>query len=166
MRIPTRWLILGVLTAAHLVGAPSLAETPRYDLSSEKVLYCVGYAHLDTQWRWDFAKTIDQFILDTLDQNFERMDKYPAYVFNFTGSVRYQMMKEYYPEKYARLKKYIADGRWFRRFMRLMARSALSSIGMGSSSLTQVIPTLTSGGWSTRKIRISRFMKVSWRRVC
>ncbi|MCH8852762.1 MAG: hypothetical protein IID41_08950, partial [Planctomycetes bacterium] len=65
------------------------------------------------QWRWDFSKTIDQFILDTLDQNFERMDKYPGYVFNFTGSVRYQMMKEYYPEKYARLKKYIAEGRWY-----------------------------------------------------
>ncbi|MFQ5410876.1 MAG: glycoside hydrolase family 38 C-terminal domain-containing protein, partial [Phycisphaerae bacterium] len=94
-------------------AAPSYAEMPKYDLSRDKVLYCVGYAHLDTQWRWDFCKTIDQFILDTLDQNFERFEKYPGYVFNFTGSVRYQMMKEYYPKKYARLKEYIAAGRWF-----------------------------------------------------
>lgn len=86
---------------------------PLYDLSSEKVLYCVGYAHLDTQWRWDFCTTIDKYIRDTLDQNFERIEQFPEYVFNFTGSVRYEMMKEYYPEKYARLKQYIADGRWF-----------------------------------------------------
>ena len=84
-----------------------------FDLSKEKVLYCVGYAHLDTQWRWDFGTTIDRFIRDTLDQNFERFERYPGYVFNFTGSVRYKMMKEYYPQKYERLKKYIAEGRWF-----------------------------------------------------
>ena len=74
----TRWLVIAVLVAAQLLVAPAFAEPPRYDLSHEKVLYCVGYAHLDTQWRWDFCKTIDQFILDTLDQNFDRMEKYPA----------------------------------------------------------------------------------------
>jgi len=84
----------------------------KYDLSRDKVLYCVGYAHLDTQWRWDFQTTIDKYIRDTLEHNFERIEKYPGYVFNFTGSVRYEMMREYYPEHYARLKKYISDGRW------------------------------------------------------
>ncbi|HKQ48268.1 MAG TPA: glycoside hydrolase family 38 C-terminal domain-containing protein [Phycisphaerae bacterium] len=89
------------------------AEPPKYDLSKDRVLYCVGYAHLDTQWRWDYCTTIDQYIKNTLDDNFQRFEKYPGYVFNFTGSVRYEMMKEYYPEKYERLKKYIAEGRWF-----------------------------------------------------
>jgi len=111
--LTTRWLLLGALVAALLVVTPSFGEEPQYDLSHEKVLYCVGYAHLDTQWRWDYCRTIDQFILDTLDQNLDRFEKFPGYVFNFTGSVRYQMMKEYYPERYARLKKYIAEGRWF-----------------------------------------------------
>lgn len=89
------------------------AEGRKHDLSKERVLYCVGYAHLDTQWRWDFCTTIDRFIADTLNQNFERIEKYPEYVFNFTGSVRYQMMKEYYPEKFEQLKKHIAAGRWY-----------------------------------------------------
>ncbi len=92
---------------------PAPADVPRYDLSKDKVLYCVGYAHLDTQWRWDFSTTIDRYIAATLDDNFARFEKYPGYVFNFTGSVRYEMMKEYYPEKYEQLKRYIADGRWF-----------------------------------------------------
>lgn len=83
------------------------------DLSKEKVLYAVGYAHLDTQWRWDYVTTIDVFLKDTLDGNFRLFEKYPGYVFNFTGSTRYELMKEYYPQKYEKLKEYIKDGRWF-----------------------------------------------------
>lgn len=105
-----------IVTSIFLFGWHSFsafAEQPQFDLSKDKVLYCVGYAHLDTQWRWDFCTTIDKFIRDTLEQNFALFEKYPDYVFNFTGSVRYEMMREYYPEHYAKLKKYIAAGRWF-----------------------------------------------------
>lgn len=80
---------------------------------ANKALYCVGYAHLDTQWRWDFVKTIDDYIRATLDDNFALFERHPEYVFSFTGSVRYEMMKEYYPKRYERLKQYIADNRWF-----------------------------------------------------
>lgn len=101
------------LCAHTCIAAVSVGEAPRFDLSKDKVLYCVGYAHLDTQWRWDFRTTIDKYIRDTLERNFALFDKYPGYAFNFTGSVRYEMMKEYYPAEYARLRQYIADGRWF-----------------------------------------------------
>ncbi len=103
----------GVVWAAAMACTVARGEEPRFDLSKDKVLYCVGYAHLDTQWRWDYCTTIDRFIKDTLEQNFALFEKYPDYVFNFTGSVRYEMMKEYYPEHYEQLKKYIAQGRWF-----------------------------------------------------
>jgi len=93
--------------------APPAPEKPKFDLSKDHVLYCVGYSHLDTQWRWDFCTTIDQYVKNTLDDNFQRFERYPGYVFNFTGTVRYEMMKEYYPEKYAQLRKYVAQGRWF-----------------------------------------------------
>ena len=89
-------------------------EAPSRDLSVEanKALYAVGYAHLDTQWRWDFVTTIDEYIRSTLDDNFALFEAHPEYVFNFTGSVRYEMMKEYYPQRYERLKEYIAADRW------------------------------------------------------
>lgn len=123
-RTPMRHAIVVALTltlapampyaeSAEMPPSPPPPEEPKYDLGKEHVLYCVGYAHLDTQWRWDFCTTIDQFIKNTLDDNFQRFERFPGYVFNFTGSVRYEMMKEYYPEKYARLRQYIADGRWF-----------------------------------------------------
>lgn len=105
--------LFGGLLALAVAIVPARCEEPMYDLSKDKVLYCVGYAHLDTQWRWDFCTTIDKYVRDTLDQNFSRFEKFPGYTFNFTGSVRYEMMKEYYPEKYEQLKKYIAHGRWF-----------------------------------------------------
>ncbi len=83
------------------------------DLSSQKTLYVVGYAHLDTQWRWTYPLVIREYIANTLHRNFDLIEKYPNYVFNFSGSRRYEMMKEYFPQEYEKLKKYIADGRWF-----------------------------------------------------
>ena len=46
-------------------------------------------------------------------KNFRLIEKYPHYVFNFTGANRYRVIKEYYPDDYARLKKYVEAGRWF-----------------------------------------------------
>ncbi|MCE5341222.1 MAG: glycosyl hydrolase-related protein [Planctomycetaceae bacterium] len=88
-------------------------EKSKWELSKDKVLYTVGYSHLDTQWRWDYQKTINDYIKATLYDNIAMLEKYPEYTFNFTGAVRYEMMKEYYPEKYEEMKKYIEQGRWF-----------------------------------------------------
>lgn len=90
-----------------------MKKAPEVDLSKESVLYIVGYAHLDTQWRWAYPQVIREYIPDTLRNNFPLFEKYPHYVFNFSGSRRYEMMREYYPEDYEKLKKYVAEGRWF-----------------------------------------------------
>ena len=45
--------------------------------------------------------------------NFEYIDKYPHYVFNWTGANRYRLMKEYFPADYARMQQYVSAGRWF-----------------------------------------------------
>ena len=106
------WLALCSLSLAQptTTTAPT---TQSVDLSRDKVLYVVGYAHLDTQWRWAYPQVIREYIRDTMEHNFPLFDKYPAYVFNFTGSRRYQMMREYWPEDYQKLKQYIAAGRWY-----------------------------------------------------
>jgi alpha-mannosidase len=89
------------------------SATLKYDLSKDPVLYTVGYAHLDTQWRWDYETTINEYLKNTLDDNFLRLEKYKSFVFTFSGARRYKMMKEYYPEKFEKLKKYVNQGRWF-----------------------------------------------------
>jgi alpha-mannosidase len=85
---------------------------PDHDLSSEKVLYTVGTAHLDTQWRWTIQKTINDYIKKTLDDNFSRFEQYPHYTFSFEGAFRYMLMKEYYPDRYQIMADYIEQGRW------------------------------------------------------
>src|SRR5262249_46218422 len=83
------------------------------DLSKQPTLYAVGYAHLDTQWRWEYPQTIQEYLSKTLRNNFALFDKYPHYIFNFTGANRYRLMKEYFPADFERLKQYVAAGRWF-----------------------------------------------------
>jgi alpha-mannosidase len=104
---------LGLLSVS-VFASLSLAQTPLSpDLSRTPTLYVVGYAHLDTQWRWEYPKVIREYLPDTLHKNFELFEKYPHYVFNFSGANRYRMMKEYYPADYLRLQRYVAAGRWF-----------------------------------------------------
>jgi len=83
-----------------------------YDLNKDKVLYTIGYSHLDTQWNWDYPTVIDKYIKNIMTENFYLFNKYPDYVFNFTGSFRYHLMKEYYPELYQKVKQYVKEGRW------------------------------------------------------
>ena len=83
------------------------------DLTKQPTLYVVGYAHLDTEWRWEYPQTIREYLSKTLRNNFALADKYPHYIFNFSGANRYRLMKEYYPADFARLKQYVAAGRWF-----------------------------------------------------
>src|SRR6201989_3531381 len=86
--------------------APVQAQT---DLTKEPTLYVVGYAHLDTQWRWEYPQVINEYLPNTMRDNFALFEKYPNYVFNFTGANRYRLMKEYWPEDYARLKAYVTE---------------------------------------------------------
>ena len=97
-----------------LLTAPMNAQTMKApDITKVPTLFVVPYAHLDTQWRWEFPQTISEYLLKTMRVNFDYMDKYPHYVFNWTGANRYRLMKEYFPEDYARVQKYAAAGRWF-----------------------------------------------------
>jgi alpha-mannosidase len=83
------------------------------NLSRRPTLYVVGYAHLDTEWRWEYPQVINEFLAHTLHDNFALFEKYPHYIFNFSGANRYRFMKEYYPADFAKLKMYVAEGRWF-----------------------------------------------------
>ena len=40
------------------------------DLSQQPTLYVVGYAHLDTEWRWEYPQVIDEYLRKTMEQNF------------------------------------------------------------------------------------------------
>lgn len=74
--------------------------------------YMISNAHFDSQWNWDVQTSIDVYIRNTMVQNFWLLERYPDYVFNFEGGVKYSWMKEYYPEMYGQVKEWIRRGRW------------------------------------------------------
>jgi alpha-mannosidase len=86
-------LALAAVTDRQTMTTPDITKTP--------TLFVVPYAHLDTQWRWEFPQTISEFLPKTMQLNFDYMDKYPHYVFNWTGANRYRLMKEYFPNDHA-----------------------------------------------------------------
>ncbi|MFR5876626.1 MAG: alpha-mannosidase [Eubacterium sp.] len=81
-------------------------------MSEENKIFTVATAHLDTVWRWELAKTIEEFIPDTIDKNIDLIKKYPNYRFNFEGAFRYELIEEYYPWAFEEIKKYVDEGRW------------------------------------------------------
>ncbi|HVI09728.1 MAG TPA: hypothetical protein VND65_15675, partial [Candidatus Binatia bacterium] len=119
------WLVLlAPVVQAQKSGRGALAEIaggaastdgalPALDLTHQPALYVVGYAHLDTEWRWEYPQVIDEYLRKTMEDNFRLLDKYPHYIFNFSGANRYRLMREYYPADFSRLKKYVDEGRWF-----------------------------------------------------
>ena len=104
---------IAALTACTAVPPCSGQTMTAPDITRVPTLYVVPYAHLDTQWRWDYPQVISEYLAKTMLMNFSLIDKYPHYVFNWTGANRYRLMKEYYPGMYARVTKYVAVGRWY-----------------------------------------------------
>lgn len=108
----TRLNGLASLCMAMVSVAPVYADNTAKTNGETPKAYMVSDAHLDTQWNWDIATTIGEYVWNTLNQNLWLLENYPNYVFNFEGGVKYAWMKEYYPREYELLKKYIKDGRW------------------------------------------------------
>src|SRR6185437_8689836 len=106
-------IAFSLAVAAALPAGSFAQETEKPDLTRQPTLYVVGYAHLDTEWRWEYPQVINEYIRKTMEDNFKLFEKYPHYVFNFSGANRYRLMKEYYPEDFAKLKRYVDEGRWF-----------------------------------------------------
>ena len=103
----------GSILALALPGLAQAQTTDKPNLTKEPTLYVVGYAHLDTEWRWEYPQVIDEYLRRTMQDNFNLFEKYPHYIFNFSGANRYRLMKEYFPADFAKLKKYVDEGRWF-----------------------------------------------------
>jgi alpha-mannosidase len=93
-----------------LLTAVAGAQSPNLD--TDKTLYIVSTAHLDTQWRWTIQDTINRFVPNTFRTNFAHFEASPNYTFSFEGAFRYGLIKEYYPEDYEKLRQYVAQGRW------------------------------------------------------
>lgn len=80
--------------------------------AEKKTVYAVSDSHLDTQWNWNVRTSIGDYLRHTLSQNLLLLSEHPDYIFNFEGGVKYAWMKEYYPDQFELMKRFIKEGRW------------------------------------------------------
>ena len=98
-----------ILLLAAASGTPFLHGTAQ---DMKPTLFLISDTHLDTQWNWNVKTTINDYIYKTMTENMALMDKYPSFLLNYEGAIKYMWMKEYYPAEFERLKSYVASGQW------------------------------------------------------
>ncbi|MDQ2945969.1 MAG: alpha-mannosidase, partial [Acidobacteriota bacterium] len=128
-----RLLICSCLAAAAFQAVAQSEGTSKPDILKQPTLYVVGYAHLDTEWRWEYPQVIREFLPKTMHNNFDLFEKYPHYIFNFSGANRYRLIKEYYPADFATIKKYVDSGQWF------LAGSSMEESDVNSPSAESIL---------------------------
>lgn len=101
-----------ILLSLVALALPLLTVSATDQKDETPTMYMVADAHFDTQWRWTVQTSIEEYLHNTLVQNFDLLDTYPDYKFSFEGAVKYAWAREYYPDLYERLKGYVASGRW------------------------------------------------------
>ena len=52
-------VLLAVLFVGTALGQSAVLRTTEPDLTKDPTLYVVAYAHLDTQWRWQYPQVIN-----------------------------------------------------------------------------------------------------------
>ena len=105
----TRRVTLSMASLALTLG---LAHVATQEQITKTTLYLVATAHLDSQWNWTVQDSIRQFVPDTFRTNIAFFKKYPHYRFTWEGAIHYMWFKEYYPDEWAEVQKYVAEDRW------------------------------------------------------
>lgn len=96
-------------------AAERLIQTELYEKLCSKqgkpVVNFIGHTHIDMEWLWTRAQTREK-IQRSFSTAASLMKRYPEFKFMLSQPELYQYLKEEAPEKYAELKKLVADGRW------------------------------------------------------
>lgn len=79
--------------------------------TSTPELHAFGHSHIDVAWLWPLRET-EAKCTRTFASQLALMDEYPDYVFLQSQPHLYWMVKNRYPELYARVKAQVAEGRW------------------------------------------------------
>lgn len=85
-----------------------LGELPDY--RPGKVIMC-GHSHIDVAWLWT-VKESERKAVRTFANTLELMDEYPEYKFAQSQAVLYDMVKNYAPDIFSRIKEKVKSGQW------------------------------------------------------
>lgn len=84
---------------------------PLEPVAKQYTIHCVGHAHIDMNWMWNWAETVA-----TANDSFTTVDRllreFPQFRFSQDQASTYQLMKDYLPELWEKVKEHVRAGRW------------------------------------------------------
>jgi len=89
--------------------AEGLKEFPA-DVRDGRMLL-VGHTHIDTAWLWPIRET-KRKCARTVSSMLKYLEEYPDFLFSYSQPQQYAYLKEYYPDLYQRIHKWVKAGRW------------------------------------------------------
>ncbi len=99
------------IVAEDLDFPPPGFPTGPVDMSGMKLI-CLGHAHIDLGYRWDFQETIHKVAPWTFSGVLDLMDRTPGLVFCQSQMWLYRAMQREYPELFRRILQKIREGTW------------------------------------------------------
>ena len=78
---------------------------------SGRRLYCIGNAHLDVVWLWNWQEGFQE-IKATFRSALDRMKEYDDFVFSCSSSSYYEWVEQNNPEMFREIQERVREGRW------------------------------------------------------
>ena len=77
----------------------------------KRMMHMIGCAHLDAAWFWPWTEGMSE-IKSTFKAALDRLEEYPDFIFTCSGAAYYEWLEEAFPELFAKIQTYVAQGRW------------------------------------------------------
>ena len=81
---------------AETVQAAEKLLAPLGKAAKQYTLHCVGHAHIDMDWMWNWPETV-ALVNDTFTTVDALMSEFPTFHFSQSQTSVYQIMKDYLP---------------------------------------------------------------------
>ncbi|MEN6520922.1 MAG: glycoside hydrolase family 38 C-terminal domain-containing protein [Armatimonadota bacterium] len=110
-------LVASKLASGGTAGLKSIVKeaeeilAPIGKAAKDYTIYCVGHAHIDMNWLWDWPETVST-TRDTFTTIDRLMDEFPEFHFSQSQASTYQAMEDYSPEIFETIKRRMKEGRW------------------------------------------------------
>lgn len=76
-----------------------------------RIMHMIGCAHLDAVWFWPWTEGLSE-IKSTFKAALDRLEEYPDFIFTCSSAAYYEWLEEAFPDLFAKIQKYVAQGRW------------------------------------------------------
>ncbi len=81
------------------------------DAQTNGRMIMVGQSHIDLAWLWPVRETVRK-TSRTFSTMCTLLEQYPEFIYTQSQPQLFAYVKDHYPELYAKIKQYVAEGRW------------------------------------------------------